>query len=102
MGMFAIALARSGLWRRRRHDLGSQLRIRRQHAVEPYQVQSWPWHQRRQPLHELHRCQHDVGGAVAPRGFQFEDDVAVAVDGQAFVGDRRTRDVAGAGDRSSI
>ena len=33
-------------------------------------------------------------GAVAPCGFQSEEDVAVAVDAQPLVGDRRARDVA--------
>ena len=58
-----------------------QLRMRREHAVEPYQVQPWARHQGRQPLHEFHRGEHDVGGALLvprPRGFEFEFDLPFA------------------------
>ena len=49
------------------------------------QVQAGARHQRGEPLHELHRGEHDVGDAVTPWGFEFQDCVAVAVDAQAFV-----------------
>ena len=63
--------------------------------MKPYQVQAWARHQRRQPLHEFHRCEHDVGGGVAPRGLELEHDVAFAVDAQGLVGDGRAGDVTG-------
>ncbi len=53
--VLAVALARCGLLRRRWHDLRPQLRVRRQHAVKPYQVQSRSGYQCGQPLHEFHR-----------------------------------------------
>ena len=92
--MFAIPRRRGLRLRRHGHHLRSQFGIRREHPVKPDQVQPWPGHQRRQPLHEFHRRQHDVGGAVAPRCFEFEDYIAFAVDGEPFVGDRRAGDVA--------
>lgn len=62
-----------GRWRGRRerlgllrHYLGAQPGIRGQHTMKPNQVQTWPWHQRRQPPHELQRRHVQMRGAVAP------------------------------------
>ena len=65
--------------------------------MKPYQVQPWSGHQCRQPLHEFHRCEYEVRCALlvpGPRGLELEYDVALAVDGEALIGDVRARDVA--------
>ena len=43
--MLAIPVVCGRRLRRRRHNLGSQLRVRRQHPVKAYQVQPWARHQ---------------------------------------------------------
>ena len=62
--------------------------------MEADQVQPGPRHQRRQTLHEFQRAHHDVRGAVAPGGLEFEHHLPGAVDLHAFVGQGRPRDVA--------
>ena len=62
--------------------------------MKPCQVQSWARRQRRQSLHEFQRLQHDMDGAVFPRGFEFEYHLPLAVDTQVRDADRRSRDVA--------
>ena len=65
--------------------------------MKPYQVQPWSGHQCRQPLHEFHRREYEVRCALlvpGPRGLELEYDVALAVDGEALIGDVRARDVA--------
>ena len=67
-----------------RHHQRAQFGIRCQHAVEPDQVQPWPWHQRREPLHELQRRHHQVRGAVAPGGLELEHHLASGIRLHAF------------------
>ena len=69
-----------------RHHQCPQLRVGRQHPMESDQVQPRSRHQRGQPLHELKRAHHDVGGAVAPGGLEFEHHLPGAVDLYAFIG----------------
>ena len=67
-----------------RHHQRAQLGVGRQDAMEANQVQPGPWYQRRQPLHELQRRHHEVGGAVAPRGLQLQYDLPGGVGLYAF------------------
>jgi hypothetical protein len=46
------------------------------------------------PLRELQRRHHQVRGAVAPRGLELQHDLASDLGSYAFVGQRRTCDVA--------
>jgi hypothetical protein len=77
-----------------RHHQRAQLRVRRQHAVEPVQVQHGPQHQRRQPLQELQRPHHQVRGPVAPRRLELELHLPCGVELHAFVGQRWPGDAA--------
>jgi hypothetical protein len=63
--------------------------------MKAYQLQARSRHQWRQPLHELQRRHHEVGGAVAIRCFELEHHLPRAVHTQPFVGDGRARDLAG-------
>ena len=58
------------------------------------EMQAWARHQCGEPLHELHRRHHDVGGAVAIRCSEFENYLPRAVHTKPFVGDDQARDVA--------
>jgi hypothetical protein len=49
-----------------RHHQRAQLCVGYQHALEADQMQPWPGHQRRQPLHKLQRRHRAMRGAVAP------------------------------------
>lgn len=46
------------------HHPRAQLRVRGEHAMESYEVQLGPWHERGQPLQELQRADHLVRGEV--------------------------------------
>ncbi len=48
----------------------------------------------RQALEEFQRAHHEMGGAIAVRGFELEDDLAGRGTAQAFVAQGRARDVA--------
>ena len=89
-----------------RHHMRAQLGVGRENAVvraagvrslreaklrghQTDQVQPRPRHQRRQPLHELQRRHHQVGGAVTPSGLELEHDLAGGGGLHAFVGQRR-------------
>jgi len=72
----------------------AKLAVRREDPVKSREVDAWSGHQRRQPADEFQRVQHDVGRAVVIRGFQPNDDVAVACERQSLFGDGRPRDIA--------
>ncbi len=53
-----------------------------------------PWDERGQALEEFQRGHHEMGGAIAIRGFELQDDLAGWCTAQAFVPQGGTRDVA--------
>jgi hypothetical protein len=77
-----------------RHHQRAQLGVRGQHPMKPDEVQPRPRHQRRQPLHELQRAQHQVRGAVAPRCLELELHLPCRVELHPLVRQRRPGDVA--------
>jgi hypothetical protein len=68
--------------------------VRRKDPVKTGQVDFRLLHQGRQPRDAVQRLEDDVGGAVAVRGLQLVEDVAVRRARQALLGNRRTADVA--------
>ena len=50
-------------------------------------------HEGGQVLQEFQRAHHEMGGAIAVRGFELEDDLAGWGPAQAFVAQGRARDV---------
>ena len=96
----AVHLALGGLFglRRRlghlRHYLGAQLGVGGQYTMKADQMQPWPWHQRRQPLHEFQWRHDQVRCAVTPGRLQPQHDLSGGVGLHAFVGQSRAGDVA--------
>ena len=76
------------------HDLGAQGRVGRQYTMEENEMESGTWDEGGQALQEFQRGHHEVGGAIAVRGFELEDDLAGWCTVQAFVAQGRTRNVA--------
>ncbi len=68
------------------HDRRAQLSVRREHAVEADPMQPRTRHQGGEPLQELKRRHHDVGGAVLIRALQLQHHLAGAVALEPFVG----------------
>ena len=53
-----------------------------------------PWDEGGEALEEFQRAHHEMGGPIAIRGFELEDDLAGRGTAQAFVAEGRTCDVA--------
>ena len=62
--------------------------------MEANQMQPWPRHECGQALHELQRRHDDVGGAVAPRAFELQHDLARWIALEPLVGNGRAGDIA--------
>ena len=75
------------------HDAVAVFEVRCKHPVETGEVQTWAWHQGRQPGDEIQRFQHDVGRTVPERLLVVVNDPPLAIDRQAFGSDGWARDV---------
>ena len=62
--------------------------------MEANEMELGTWDEGGQALQEFQRGHHEVGGAIAVRGFELEDDLAGWCTAQAFVAQGRARDVA--------
>ncbi len=62
--------------------------------MEANEMQPGTGNEGRQALEEFQRGHHQMGGAIAVRGFELEDDLAVRSPAQAFVAESGTSDVA--------
>ena len=62
----------------------------RQQAMTNHQVRFRPRRDRRQPLQELQRLEHQLARPVAPRPFQLQPDAAVAAPPQPLLREGRT------------
>ena len=89
-GLIRLFVARFAFW----HDGLAMLAIRREHAVEPGEVQSRTRDQRRQAGDEVEWVEDDVGGAVAKRLLEPMDDLSPIVGREPLVGDGGPCDVA--------
>ena len=89
-GLIGLFVARFAFW----HDGLTMLAIRREHAVEPGEVQSRTRDQRRRAGDEIERVEDDVGGAVAKRLLEPIDDLSPIVGREPLVGDGGPCDVA--------
>ena len=89
-GLIRLFVARFAFW----HDGLTMLAIRREHAVEPGQVQSRTRDQRRQAGDEVEWVEDDVGGAVAKRLLEPIDDLSSLIGREPLVGDGGPCDVA--------
>ena len=89
-GLIRLFVARFAFW----HDGLAMLAIRREHAVEPGEVQSRTRDQRRQAGDEVERVEDDVGGAVAKRLLEPIDDLSPIIGREPLVGDGGPCDVA--------
>ena len=58
------------------------------------EIDSGPGHQGSQSSNKVDGFEHNLGSAIAIRGFQGVDDLAVTAQGEAFDGDRWSADVA--------
>ena len=67
------------------HDLGPQRRVGCQHAMETNEMEPRTWDEGGQALQEFQRGHHQMGGAIAVRRFELEDDLAGWCTAQAFV-----------------
>ena len=76
------------------HDGLTMLANRREHAVEPGEVQSRMRDQRRRAGDEVEWVEDDAGGAVAKRLLEPIDDLSPIVGREPLVGDGGPRDVA--------
>ena len=76
------------------YDLGPQGRVRREHAMEANEMEPGTRDAGREALQEFQRGHHQMGGTIAVRGFELEDDLAGRGAAQAFVAQGRARDVA--------
>ena len=89
-GLIRLFVARFAFW----HDGLTMLAIRREHAVEPGEVQSRTRDQRRRAGDEVEWVEDDVGGAVAKRLLEPIDDLSPIVGREPLVGDGGPCDVA--------
>ena len=89
-GPIRLFVARFAFW----HDGLAMLAIRREHAVEPGQVQSRTRDQRREAGDEVEWVEDDVGGAVAKRLLEPMDDLSPIIGREPLVGDGGPCDVA--------
>ena len=89
-GLIRLFVARFAFWR----DGPAMLAIRREHAVEPGEVQSRTRDQRRRAGDEVEWVEDDVGGAVAKRLLEPIDDLSPIVGREPLVGDGGPCDVA--------
>ena len=89
-GLIRLFAARFAFW----HDRPAMLAIRREHAVEPGEVQSRTRDQRRRAGDEVEWVEDDAGGAVAKRLLEPIDDLCPIVGREPLVGDGGRRDVA--------
>jgi len=62
--------------------------------MEANGMESGTWDEGGQALQEFQEGHHEVGGPIAVRGFELEDNLAGWGAAQAFVAQGRTRDVA--------
>ncbi len=76
------------------NNLGPQGRVRREHAMEANEMEPGPWDESRQVLQEFQRAHHEMGGSIAIRRFELEDDLAGRGAAQPFVAQGRAGDVA--------
>ena len=58
------------------HDLGAQGRIGGEHAMEAKEMESGTRDECGQALEEFQRGHDEMGGAIAIRGLELEDDLA--------------------------
>ncbi len=65
-----------------------------QYTMKANEMQPRTGNERGQALQEFQRGHHEVGGAIAIRGFELEDDLAGWGAAQSFVAQGGTRDVA--------
>ena len=89
-GLIRLFVARFAFW----HDGLTMLAIRREHAVEPGEVQSRTRDQRRQAGDEVEWLEDDAGGAVAKRLLEPIDDLSPIIGREPLVGDGGPCDVA--------
>ena len=82
-GLVRLFVARFTFW----HDGLTMLAIRREHAVEPGEVQSRARDQRRRAGDEVEWVEDDMGGAVAKRLLEPMDDLSPIVGREPLVGD---------------
>ena len=76
------------------NDLGTQRRVGCEHAMEANEMEPRTWDERGQALQEFQRAHHQMGGAIAGRGFELQHDLAGWGAAQAFVPQGRARNVA--------
>ena len=76
-----------------RHDVFTLFAVWGEHTVEAGEVQTRTRHQRGQAGNKVERVEHDMGGAVAKRPFEFVDDLATLIGGETLVGDGGSGDV---------
>ena len=69
-----------GLFRSPWNDRGTEFSIRRQHAMEANEVESWARHEGGQALHEFQRGHKDMGGAILVGALELQYDIAVIID----------------------
>ena len=97
--------------RRPLDDLGTQLGVGREHAMEAnaagvgatgmlpanprmdalHEMEPWTPHEHGQALHELQRRHHDMGGTVVVRTFELQHDITGTIAFEAFVGNENRR-----------
>ena len=75
------------------HDLSPQRGIGREHAMKANEMEPWSRHKSSQALEEFQRGHDEMGGAIAIRGFELEDDLAGPGAAEPFVAQGRARDV---------
>ena len=64
----------------------------REHAREANEMEPGPWDECGQALQEFQRAHHEMGGALAVRGFELEDNLAGPGAAQSFVAKGRARE----------
>lgn len=55
------------------HDLGASRRVGGQHAMDAKEREPGTWDEGGHALQECQRGHHQMGGAIAVRGFELED-----------------------------
>ncbi len=74
-GASPSAMEEAVAWARRAgHDLGPQGRVGCQDAMKANEMPLQTRHKGRQALEEFQRAHDEMGGAIAIRGFELEDD----------------------------